>query len=207
MRSSPSSVVASAVAALAFAAGPAHADNLDGGVTFKSVAIEGNPLGVVIGRYSADLEYLPVPHHALHLTPVGYYALPGVADELIGGGAELGYRWYSGEYGPHGIFVGASVIALSLEYIHHAAPGVPMDRSDDTTYVQLGGALDAGYQVIALGNLAVCAGVGAQYTVDTTTNFQSLTQPHFEFTVHPWHDFFFGEGLRPRALLSVGAAF
>jgi hypothetical protein len=187
--------------------GPVRADNLDGGITFKSVAIEGNPLGLVIGRYSADLEYLPVPHHALHLTPVGYYALPGVADELIGGGVELGYRFYTGDYGPHGIFLGASVVALSLEYIHHAAPGVLMDASDDTTYVQLGGALDVGYQVILLGNFAVAAGVGAQYTVDMTTNFASLTQPHFEFTVHPWHDLFYGAGLRPRGLLSVGAAF
>jgi hypothetical protein len=198
---------AAAILALGISAAPARAENLDGGVTFKSVAIEGNPLGVFIGRYSADLEYLPLPHHALHLTPVGYYALPGVADQLVGVGAEVGYRWYSGDYGPHGIFLGGSLIALSLEYVHHAAPGVLLDKSDDTTFVQLGGAIDAGYQIIVLGNFAVAGGIGAQYTIDTTTNFASTTQPNFEFAVHPWHDFFYGAGLRPRALLSVGAAF
>lgn len=186
-------------AALA-AAAPARAEQLDEGIAFKSVGLRGNPLGMIIGRYSADLEYLPVPHHALHLSPVGYFALPGVADELIGFGAEVGYRYYSGQYGPHGFFLGASFIALSLEYIHGARPGVPLDSPDDTQYVQLGGAIDAGYAFIVLGNFAVAAGVGAQYTADTT-------EPHFEFASHPLHDLLFGSGLRPRAVLSIGAAF
>lgn len=189
------------VAAVALAvAADARADSIDEGIAFKSVGLRGNPLGLIIGRYSADLEYLPLPHHALHLSPVGYFALPGVADELIGFGAEAGYRYYSGEYGPHGFFVGASFIALSLEYIHGALPGVPLDAPDDTQFVRLGGAVDAGYAIIVLGNFTAAAGVGAQYTLDTK-------QPHFEFASHPLHDFVFGWGLRPRVLLSVGAAF
>ncbi|HEX3343901.1 MAG TPA: hypothetical protein VHS09_04975 [Polyangiaceae bacterium] len=175
-------------------------DEVDEGVPFKSVDVQGNPLGLIIGRYSADLEYLPAPHHALHFSPVGYFALPGVADELVGFGAEMGYRWYSGLYGPHGFFLGASFVALSLHYLHGALPGVPLDASEDTSYVELGGALDAGYQVVILGNLALGIGVGAQYTADTTT-------PTFEYQSHPWHDLLYGSGLRPRVLLSVGAAF
>lgn len=192
-----------ALAALALALAlsrTARAENLDEGVRFKSVALEGNPLGLAIGRYSADLEYLPAPHHALHLSPVGYFALPGVADELTGGGAEMGYRWYSGLYGPHGFFVGASFIALSLTYIHSALAGVPLDASEDTSFVQLGGALDAGFQVIILGNFAAGVGLGAEYTADTL-------QPHFESPNRPWRDLFYGPGLRPRALLSLGTAF
>jgi hypothetical protein len=189
-----------ALVAVQLAPRAARAEDLDEGVPFKSVLLQGNPLGVIIGRYSADLEYLPVPHHALHLTPVGYFALPGVADELVGGGAEVGYRWYSGLYGPHGFFLGASFIALSLTYIHGALPGVPLDAPEDTQYVQLGGALDAGFQMVILGNLALGAGLGAQYTADTTP-------PHFEYQNHPWHDLLYGAGLRPRVLLSVGAAF
>src|ERR1700727_2898234 len=105
----PIAFVAAVAVALGLALeGPARADELDEGVPFKSVALQGNPLGLIIGRYSADLEYLPAPHHALHLAPVGYFAIPGVADELVGGGAELGYRWYCGLYGPHGFFLGAS---------------------------------------------------------------------------------------------------
>jgi len=178
----------------------ARADDVDEGVPFKSVAVQGNPLGVIIGRYSADLEYLPAPHHALHLSPVGYFALPGVADELTGFGAEMGYRWYSGLYGPHGFFLGASLIALSLQYVHGALPGVPLDSPEDTSFVQLGGAVDAGYQVVILGNFAAGAGIGAQYTADTT-------QPTFEYQNHPLHDLLYGWGLRPRVLLSLGAAF
>jgi hypothetical protein len=181
-------------------AAPAAAEDLDEGIPFKSVGLQGNPLGLIIGRYSADLEYLPVPHHALHLTPVGYFALPGIADELVGGGAEVGYRWYSGLYGPHGFFLGASFVALSLSYFHAALPGVPVDTSDSASYVQLGGAIDGGFQAIVLGNFAVGAGLGLQYTADTVT-------PQFEYQQHALHELLYGPGLRPRILLSVGAAF
>jgi len=178
----------------------ARAEEIDGEVAFKSVGLRGNPLGVVIGRYSADVEYLPVPHHALHFSPIGYYALPGVSDELIGFGAEMGYRYYSGAHGPHGFFVGGNFIALSLEYIHGTVSGIPLDAPEDTTYLKLGGAVDVGYQIIVLGNFAVGVGAGVEYTVDTP-------QPHFEYPTHTWHDVFFGAGLRPRVLLSLGAAF
>jgi hypothetical protein len=181
-------------------AGAAHAEDIDEGVRFKSIALQGNPLGFAIGRYSADLEYLPEPHHALHLTPFGYYALPGVSDRLSGFGGELGYRWYSGSHGPHGFFLGASFIAGELEYVHSASLPEPLDVSDDTQYVELGGAIDGGFQMIVLGNFAVGVGAGAQYVVNTV-------EPHFEFASHPRHDLLYGSGLRPRALLSIGAAF
>jgi hypothetical protein len=179
--------------------GPARAQDVDEGVRFKSVDIQGNPLGVIIGRYSADLEYLPAPHHALHLTPVGYFALPGVADQYFGYGAEVGYRWYSGVDGPSGFFLGGSVLIGSFTYVHTAQPGVTVDASDDTTFAQVGGAIDAGYQLVFLGNLAVGAGVGVSYTVDTAS-------PTFEAGNHN-DDLLYGAGLRPRALLSIGAAF
>lgn len=184
---------------LVTAGGRAHADELDESVRFKSVAIQGNPLGLAIGRYSADLEYLPAPHHALHLTPVAYYALPGTSDQLTGFGAEVGYRWYSGAHGPQGVFVGASFLVGDYEYVHRTYAPSPLDQPDDTQYVSLGGAIDAGYQAIVLGDFAVGVGAGAEYTVDNT-------EPHFEYPSHPWHDLFYGPGLRPRALLSVGAA-
>jgi hypothetical protein len=190
--------------ALAFGAASgdrlARAEEIDEGIRFKSIAVQGDPLGLAIGRYSADLEYLPEPHHALHVTPFGVYALPGVADQLTGLGGEVGYRFYSGAHGPHGVFAGASFIAAELEYQHAATAPPPFDLSNDTQFVELGGAIDAGYQVIVLGNFAVGAGVGAQYIVDTI-------RPHFEFASHPVHDLLFGWGLRPRILLSVGAAF
>ena len=173
--------------------------NLDEGARFKSVGVQGNPLGALIGRYSADLEYLPAPHHALHLTPVGYFALPGVADQYFGYGAEVGYRWYAGADGPTGFFLGGSVLVGSFTYVHAAQPGVPLEVSDDATFAQVGGAIDAGYQIVILGNFSVGAGAGISYTVDTQP-------PSFEAGSRS-DDFLYGAGLRPRVLLSVGAAF
>jgi hypothetical protein len=198
----PVSRAAGALLALSLVAGAgaAHGEEIDEGVRFKSVALQGNPLGFLIGRYSADLEYLPDVHHAFHLTAFGYYALPGVADQLTGFGGEIGYRWYSGVHGPHGLFAGASLVAGELEYQHVAVAPAPLDVSNDTQFVELGGAIDAGYQVILLGNLAIGVGAGAQYVVDTI-------EPRFEFASHPRHDLLYGPGLRPRALLSVGTAF
>jgi hypothetical protein len=186
--------------ALLAAAGTARAEDIDGEPRFKSVGVQGNPLDFIIGRYSLDLEFLPAPHHALHATPYYEYALPGTADQLTGFGGEIGYRYYTGEHGPHGFFAGASFLVSVLEYIHGNPANVPKDQADDTQYVQLGGALDAGYQIIVLGNLCVGAGAGLQYTVDTI-------DPQFEYVSHPWHDLVYGWGLRPRALLQVGAAF
>jgi hypothetical protein len=54
--------------------------------------------------------------------------------------------------------------------------------------------------MVILGNFAVGAGVGAQYTADTV-------QPTFEHENHSLHDLLYGWGLRPRVLLSLGAAF
>lgn len=187
--------------AAALVATSARAEDLDeGGVRFKAIAVQGNPLGFAIGRYSIDLEYLPAPHHALHATPLYYYALPGVDDQLTGFGGELGYRFYTGEHGPHGFFVGASFLVAELEYIHGNPNNVVLDHANDTQYVQLGGAIDVGYQIIALGNFAAGVGGGVEYVVDTLN-------PTFEFQNHPWHDLLYGWGLRPRVLLQLGAAF
>lgn len=187
-------------AAVALVPGAASGEEIDDGIRFKPVAVQGNPLSFIIGRYSLDLEYLPAPHHALHATPYYLYALPGTDDQLTGFGAEVGYRFYTGEHGPHGFFAGASFLAATLEYIHGNPKNVPWDTANDTQYVSLGGALDVGYQVIALGNFCAGAGAGLEYTVDTIN-------PTFEYASHPYHDLVFGSGLRPRALLQVGAAF
>jgi hypothetical protein len=191
-------------AALSIASGAwarsAAAESLDEGVPFKSVALQGEPLAVIIGRFSADLEYLPDAHHALHLSPHTYYAFPGKDDELDGFGAEVGYRFYTGAHGPHGLFMGASFLFGQYHYVHVSTYGPPLDPPDDTHYYSFGGALDVGWQSIVLGNFAVGAGAGVQYTSFTT-------QPTFEYVHHPWHDFVYGSGLRPRVLLALGAAF
>jgi hypothetical protein len=178
----------------------AWADEIDEGEPFRSIAIELNPLGFAIGRYTMDLEYVAAPHHAVHLTPVGYYAVPGNSDLFQGFGVEAGYRWYSGANGPEGFFLGGSFLVGGYEYIHTTSSTSPLDVPDDTQFVSLGGAIDGGFQWVGLGNFAIGGGVGVQYTIDTST-------PHFEYANHPWHDLLYGAGLRPRVLLSIGTAF
>ncbi len=178
----------------------ALADDIDEGEPFRSLGIQINPLGFAIGRYTLDLEYLPAPHHAVHLTPVGYYAIPGTSETFQGFGAEVGYRWYSGQDGPEGLFVGGSFLIGGYEYVHTTPNPSALDVPDDTQFVSLGGAVDAGFQWVVLGNFAFGAGVGAQYTADTS-------QPHFAYVQHARTDLLYGAGLRPRILLSVGTAF
>jgi hypothetical protein len=181
-------------------AAAARADDIDEGEPFRSIDIQLNPIGIVVGRYTLDLEYLPAPHHAVHLTPVGYYAVPASMDTFQGFGAEAGYRWYSSANGPEGIFVGGSFLIGGFEYAHSTANPSTLDPADDTQFVSLGGAIDAGFQWVPLGNFAFGAGAGVAYTVYTE-------QPRFNYANHSWEDLVYGSGLRPRVLLSVGTAF
>lgn len=192
-------VLATCLALAAFA-GPARAEDIDEGIPFRSVVLEGALDGLAIGRYGAELEYLPAPHHALRVAPSYFYALPGTDDQLTGFGAEIGYRLYGGRHGPHGFFAGVSFLVGEYEYVHGNPNSAPLDKAVDTQYVSLGGALDVGYAVVVLGNFSVAVGGGAQLTADTLT-------PQFEFQNHPWHSLLYGPGLRPRALLEVGTAF
>jgi hypothetical protein len=193
-------VFAAAVTLLLLPPSAARADEIDEGEPFRSIDIQANPLGVVVGRYSLDLEYLPAPHHAVHLTPVGYYAIPATADSFQGFGAEAGYRWYSGADGPEGFFVGGSFLIGGYEYAHTPMTPSTLDPADDTQFLSIGGAIDAGFQWVALGNFAIGAGAGVAYTATTQ-------QPRFGYANHAWEDLVYGEGVRPRVLLSVGTAF
>ena len=193
-------LVSSATLVALAGAQAARADDIDPGVRFKPVAVQGNPFAFVVGRYGADIEYLPLPHHALHLTAFYYEAFPGTDAVFSGPGGEVGYRWYSRDDGPHGLFVGASVVAGQYEYAH--TPEVPtmFDPGSDTKFVAIGGALDAGYQLVTFGNFALGVGAGVQYVHYTI-------EPTFEPGASGWTSFAYGSGLRPRVLCSVGAAF
>jgi hypothetical protein len=193
------SLASAALVALAFSRG-ARADDIDPGVRFKPLAVQGNPIAFAVGRYGADIEYLPLPHHALHLTGFYYFAFPGVDDQFTGPGGELGYRWYSGDDGAHGWFVGGSFVAGQYEYQHTPLLPTVLDPGSDTKFVALGGAVDAGFQLVAFGNLAVGAGAGLQYVHYTI-------EPTFEPGGSTLRDLAYGSGLRPRLLCSVGAAF
>jgi hypothetical protein len=193
-------VLAATLASFAAAPRCASADEIDEGQPFRSVAVQGDVLGLAMGRYALSVEYLPAPHHAAHLTAVGYYALPGPSDTYQGFGAELGYRWYLGSNGPEGVFVGGSFLVGGYEYAHTTPIPSKADAPYSTQFVSYGGAIDAGYQWVVLGNFAFGAGAGAQYTSDTTP-------PTFGPVNNAWQKLAYGPGLTPRLLLSLGTAF
>ena len=190
-------------------AGPARAEDppwfIHEGTRPRALALEVNPLAFVIGRYSMNVEYLFAPHHAFELSPHVYYALPGQDDEIDGFGTEIGYRYYTKPSGFEGWFIGGSLAFGEYRYKHVAAPYVTasnrlLDFYEDTSYASLGGAIDAGYQVLLFEHFAIGVGAGVQY-------LWFSDQPRYETISHGHHDLLYGSGLRPRVLLETGGAF
>lgn len=156
-----------------------------------------NPLGLFVGRYSITLEYQPVLHHAITLNP--FYNHTQITDTvtdynygtLSGGGAELGYRFYTGRKGPNGFFVGPSFLFGSYTA---SRTGVP-----DDSFTSVGGAVDFGGQGVVGPGVIIGGGFGIQYTKTShelnTDNLNLASVLVAE------------GGTRPRFLFSVGYAF
>ena len=165
---------------------------------FKSLAVEINPLAASIGRYSIQGEWLPVEHQALVLNPhldhvstnVGFGGGATISDSFTGFGTELGYRYYTGSRGANGFFVGPSV--LVAHYSESAA-------GQSTSFNSIGGAVDVGGQFLIGPGVIVGFGVGLQYTKNSLNG--STDGLGFAASAIA------GDGLRPRALLTVGYAF
>lgn len=172
----------------------------------KHFAIELNPLGVMIGRYSIQGEYMPAAHHALTLNPFFAHAPVTVtvngkdidAGALNGFGGELGYRFYTGSKGPNGFYIGPSVILAS--YSQSAPSGAAASGSAGSdSFMSYGGALDIGGQAVIGPGIVVGGGFGLQYTKtsqDIATENLNLASAVIA-----------GGGIRPRFLASVGYAF
>jgi len=158
-----------------------------------------NPLGFFIGRYSIQGEYLPALHHAITLTPFYTHAPVKVTvngqeidgGSLNGGGAELGYRFYTGKKGPNGFFVGPSFLFGSYTQSFEGTKG--------DSFTSFGGAIDFGGQAVVGPGITIGGGFGIQYTKtskDINTDNLNLASAIIA-----------GGGTRPRFLFSVGYAF
>ena len=210
MRRLLSILVSSAVASFAlvsFTAADARADEpaaavgekpqpKDDGEELKHIALELNPLGVAIGRYSIQGEYMLARHHAVTLSPFFTSTSIKANDKEIGSlsgfGGELGYRFYTGSRGANGFFVGPSVL-----FAKYSSDSVVGNKSQGFT--AMGGALDLGGQFIIGPGVVVGFGGGLQYTKnseDLNTNGLNLASAVIA-----------GGGVRPRALLAVGYSF
>lgn len=173
--------------------------------THRTVLLEANPLSLVtISRFSANIVVAPSEHHALVLSPYAawpstnpiavysndgsqYWTLPHQTFDSVG--LELGYRYYFGQGGPRGLFLGPSLIGAAVF-------GKAQDGAA-TNFANLGIAADVGYQMLVADRLSLSAGIGLQYT------FSTASIPSQQFPA----EIYVNDGLRPRFLLSIGWAF
>jgi len=169
----------------------------------RILTIEYNPLPILIGKLSANIVIAPFIHHALVLNPfyvstetnpIFVFDDAGMSMQLpkqkfAGFGGELGYRYYAGEGGIRGFFIGPSAVLASLE-------ATAQDGSK-TRFLNYGFAADIGYQALLADRVSLSLGGGLQYT---KTN---KPIPDQQFPAK----FFANGGVRPRLLLSVGVAF
>lgn len=164
---------------------------------FSPLAVELNPLGLIVGgRVSVNVEWAPVKHHVVIVSPhfVNTSAELAVSPEVMqsrtftGGGAEIGYRYYTGQNGMNGIFFGPSLIG---GVFNASLPG------EDNVFTNVGIAADVGFQDIVFDHLVLGAGVGLQY-LRVSDNFGDLPAGPSAIA---------SSGIKPRLLAQAGYAF
>jgi hypothetical protein len=164
----------------------------------RVATIEWNPIALVLDRLSANVEIVPVDHHALVLSPFYFnartasFTLNSVevpSQRFEGFGGEIGYRYYWGRGGPRGFFVGPSLLLSDVQAT--AADGTK------TSFTDIGVAGDVGYQMLVADGWVVSLGVGVQYT------FTSKSIPDQQMPANIYAN----EGVQPRLLFALGYAF
>lgn len=137
---------------------------------FRPFAVTLNPLSFIVGRFGANFEYLPVPHHALVVNPFLQHSSEegrGEATYLMGG-AELGYRFYAGKKGASGLFLGLSMLYSKLHWFEDSNARRPASERRDDTFLGRSEALygvagDLGGQHIASSGFTIGGGVGVMW--------------------------------------------
>jgi len=164
---------------------------------YNPVAVTWNPLGLMVGgRISFNLEWAPVTHHVVIVSP--HFAntsqdvtvSPDVtrSNTFSGVGGEIGYRYYTGRKGMNGVFVGPSLVGgvYNADLI-----------SGEKAFTNIGIAADVGVQQIFFDHLALGAGVGIMY-LNVSRDFGDL--PAGPSTIAE-------QGVKPRFLAQAGYAF
>jgi hypothetical protein len=133
----------------------------------KQFAITTNPLNLYIQRYGINFEYQPTLHHGLILSPhydhVNYDGTVGTVtapDNFSGFGAEIGYRFYSGDKGFNGFFASPSLLLATYK-----ATGPSLDLNNSSqSFTSIGWAWEVGGQAQIGGGFIIGGGGGMQYT-------------------------------------------
>jgi hypothetical protein len=164
----------------------------------REVALEYNPLALLIERISVNIELAAADHHALVLS--SYYFYPSTAaftnasgqavrsQRFVGFGGELGYRYYGGRGGLRGVFVGPSFIA--------AWGKATAGNGAETVFGDFGVAADVGYQALVAERWVVSLGAGVQYSFAT----RSIPAQQMPANLYA------NSGLQPRLLFALGYA-
>jgi hypothetical protein len=181
----------------------------------RIVAIEWNPLALIIGKWvSVDVVIAPINHHSIVLSP--FYASTTTAPICVvtdsgsttsncgimgppsamlpqqtfeGFGGEIGYRYYWGHAGPRGAFVGPSLVLASMT--------AKAQDGSHTSFWDYGFAADAGYEALVADRVALTLGGGVQYTLAS----KSIPNQQLPAAIYA------NSGVRPRLLASLGVAF
>ncbi len=153
-----------------------------------------NPLSAAVGRYSFDLIYLPVRHHAIVLNPFGQFISAetgGTKTSYSNYGAEIGYRLFTGSRGANGFFIGpfATYTAYNTET---TVNGVGSGSASFSAY---GVGADLGGMHVFDFGLTIGGGVGVMYLRGSGGEGTATSS-----TVKV-------EGVLPRFLLSIGYSF
>lgn len=186
---------AAAVPAAAPAASPAVGEEVDADEDpgFKKVSITANPLSILVGRYSFNVEYMLEKHHGLIVVP-SFWSLKSSTGDIevkynyVGG--ELGYHYYTGERGANGFFIGPSAVFMSMST--SASGGGSSASGSATVY---GGAIDLGGQHVARNGFTVGGGFGLMY-VKASSKIDGSSEPSIKV-----------EGVLPRLLFTMGYSF
>ena len=167
----------------------------------KTMTLVANPLSTIVGRYGVDFTYMVAPHHGLVVNPYYSHVSPQVtttengvsttySETFSGFGGELGYRYYTGEKGANGFFIGPSLLFGAFSQSNSY-------NSDKTSFTSMGAAVDIGGQAIIGDGFTIGGGFGLQYT-KTSTTFNDLPLTSAILA---------GGGVRPRFLFTIGYSF
>jgi hypothetical protein len=168
----------------------------------RTVALSWNAAALIASRVSVEVDVLVANHHALVVAP--YFATTATAPIYVydqaGGsselpeqrftsyGGELGYRYYWGQNGPRGLFVGPSLVFAAVS-------ASPQGRGA-LMFVDYGVAMDLGYEFLVADAVAIALGAGAEY------KRTSVSVPDQQWPAK-WYA---NDGFAPRILASIGWA-
>jgi uncharacterized protein (TIGR03382 family) len=170
----------------------------------RRLAITWSPLSyLVAGRIGGSASIMIVSHLGLELTLFHVDLTTGTDsnNRFVGWGQELGFRYYSGENGPRGFFIGPSLLLGNYT-------AIPLVGGDQIRYRVPGIAMDLGYQALLMDRFVIGLGIGAQYTRPTAgspwkwpSDSFSLPQQELPSSIYA------NAGVRPRVLFALGFSF